>query len=112
MSGHFATYFASVASSKFNGGSACGKCIRVRGAEGGATGKSILFKVVDECASGCGSGDIDFSKTGLKQTTGFSWDEKKIVWDWAPCDGPKIVSGSRSGKRGGRKIMEIGSLEE
>lgn len=80
----------------------------------GATGKGVLFKVIDYCASGCDSGDLDFSRTGLKATTGYDWDEKPISWDWTSCDGPKFVYGTgrskgrsrgKSGK--GRKLMEI-----
>lgn len=91
----------------------CGRCVRVYGDESGATGAGVLFKIIDECASGCGSGSLDFSRTGLEATTGFTWDQKKIVWEWAPCDAAKVLYGARgrsrkgsSKKHKGRKMLD------
>ncbi|KAL4437431.1 hypothetical protein ABPG75_004570 [Micractinium tetrahymenae] len=65
----------------------CGKCVRVRGTDSGASGKSFLVMIVDECPE-CKHGDIDFSTAALQAITGFSWDRKSISWDWDSCDGP------------------------
>ena len=107
LDSHFSTYFASIAESNWKGGSVCGKCVRVWGAESGSTGKGVLFKIVDYCASGCDSGDLDFSRTGLKATTGYSWDEKKIIWDWATCDGPEVIYGGKGRSGKGRKMLLV-----
>lgn len=40
----------------------CGKCVRARGTEGGASGKWHVVKIVDMCPS-CSHGDVDFSTT-------------------------------------------------
>lgn len=71
---------------RWDGGSVCGKCVRVTGAKG-----TYLVKIVDYCAQGhCGKNDLDFSKGALKAITGYSWDYKPIEWEWADCDGPKV----------------------
>ena len=44
-------------------------------------------QVVDECASCDGNGDVDFSIAALKAITGYSWDRKRIEWEWTSCDG-------------------------
>ncbi|KAL4436563.1 hypothetical protein ABPG75_003702 [Micractinium tetrahymenae] len=64
----------------------CDKCVRVRGTQSGASGESFLVKIVDECPE-CKHGDIDFSTAALEAITGFSWDRKKISWEWADCSG-------------------------
>lgn len=69
----------------------CGKCIRVRGTEAGASGKAYLVKIVDRCPT-CSYGDVDFSTTALEKITGFNWDHKAISWSEAPCDGPETAS--------------------
>lgn len=100
VKGHFQQHFASITTKHFSRG-VCGKCVRVSG----ATGKAILFKIVDECASGCGAHGLDFSMGGLKAVTGYSWDKKKVTWEWADCGGAAIVSSRRKGRKG-RKMME------
>ncbi|KAL4436562.1 hypothetical protein ABPG75_003701 [Micractinium tetrahymenae] len=67
----------------FNG--QCGDCVRVRGTESGASGKSFLVKIVDMCPT-CSHGDIDFSTAALEAITGRSWDRKNIEWEWSSCD--------------------------
>ncbi|KAL4426261.1 hypothetical protein ABPG77_009876 [Micractinium sp. CCAP 211/92] len=69
----------------------CGKCVRVTGTDSGASGKSFLVKIVDECPE-CKHGDIDFSTAALEAITGYSWDRKGISWEWADCSGDSSVS--------------------
>jgi len=66
----------------------CGQCVLVHGTEAGASGAKILVKIIDMCP-GCSYGDIDFSTKGLLDITGFSWDRKRISWEWVPdCNVP------------------------
>lgn len=77
--------YGAMNSAQFDG--SCGKCVRVRGTEAGASGKSFLVMIVDECPT-CSHGDVDFSTAALEAITGFSWDRKGISWEWADCNGP------------------------
>jgi hypothetical protein len=60
------------------------------------------------CSAACKCGDVDFSTRGLKTATGFSWDRKKIEWEWTSCDGSSSkvtassVDGSSSGGQGAK----------
>jgi hypothetical protein len=70
--------------------SICGRCIKVRGVKGHTTPghviKDIYVKIVDQCPSwACDRGNVDFSTVALKFITGYSWDKKKIVWEYAKC---------------------------
>jgi len=76
-------------------GSICGRCIKVRGVKGhtapGHVIKDRYVKIVDQCPSwACDPGNVDFSTTALRFITGYSWDKKKIVWEYAKCpdEGP------------------------
>ncbi len=51
---HFESYYAAISPARFGG--SCGSCIAVRG----ATGRTLVVKVVDLCA-GCKPNDVDFS---------------------------------------------------
>jgi hypothetical protein len=110
--GHFSKNFISIDTDHFAGGDVCGRCIRVRGTESGASGNSVLFKIVDECASGCEGHGVDMSTGGLKAVTGFSWDRKGVNWEWASCSEPLVVKSgssvrwSKSKSKRGRKMME------
>ena len=47
----------------------------------------LQVKLVDQCAS-CSCGDVDLSTRALESSTGFSWDRKRIEWEWDPdCSG-------------------------
>jgi hypothetical protein len=68
----------------------CGRCIKVRGVKGETTPghviKDIYVKIVDQCPDwACDRGNVDFSTVALKFITGYSWDKKKIVWEYADC---------------------------
>lgn len=41
--------------------------------------------IVDECGSGCGANDIDFSSAAFKDVTGLVLDRKRVEWGWADC---------------------------
>ncbi|PSC72013.1 hypothetical protein C2E20_4764 [Micractinium conductrix] len=71
----------------------CGKCIKVQGQESGASGDWIKVMIVDACAT-CSGGDVDFSTNALEAITGFSWDRKKIKWEWTDCDGSSTSTAS------------------
>ncbi|KAL4440519.1 hypothetical protein ABPG75_003520 [Micractinium tetrahymenae] len=71
----------------------CGRCVRVRGTQSGASGDSFLVMIVDECPE-CKHGDIDFSSAALEAITGYSWDRKDIEWSWADCSGQDSSSSS------------------
>lgn len=72
-------------------GGSCGRCVRVRGTESGASGKSFLVMIVDECPT-CSRGDIDFSTTALEAITG----EFTCLPSAAPCwDFPALPEGLR-----------------
>jgi hypothetical protein len=103
VDGHFKQHFASITSKHYSH-DVCGKCVRVSG----ATGKAVLFKIVDECASGCGDHGLDFSMDGLKAVTGYSWDKKKVTWEFADCGGAAVMSSRKSSKKG-RKMLEAGA---
>ncbi|KAL4422941.1 hypothetical protein ABPG75_009138 [Micractinium tetrahymenae] len=83
LSDRFEKYYGAMNRAQFGG--SCGKCVRVRGTESGATGKELVVMIVDECPE-CKHGDIDFSTEALQAITGFSWDRKGISWDWTSCD--------------------------
>lgn len=68
----------------------CGRCVSVRGIKGQTTGghriKPVIVKIVDQCpGSSCSKGSVDFSTTALKAITGYSWDRKKVAWEWVNC---------------------------
>jgi hypothetical protein len=70
--------------------SICGRCIKVRGVRGHTTPgheiKDIYVKIVDQCPDwACDPGNVDFSTVALKFITGYSWDKKKIEWEYADC---------------------------
>ena len=68
----------------------CGRCIKARGVSGQTTPgfviKDVYVKIVDQCPDwACDRGNVDFSTTALQAITGFSWDKKKIVWEYVDC---------------------------
>jgi hypothetical protein len=64
LSPYFETYFVAVNTPQFSN-DICGRCVAVRGTGGSATGRTVVMKVVDECAT-CAYGDLDFTtKVGM-----------------------------------------------
>lgn len=78
-------YYAALPSHTFSKGM-CGRCIRVQGTESDAPGTWVKLMVVDECASCKGDGDVDMSKRGLQDATGYTWDRKRIKWKFTRCE--------------------------
>ena len=58
QSPYFETYFAAMNMDQFDG--SCGRCVAVRGTGRRATGKTVIVKIVDACAT-CDYGDLDFT---------------------------------------------------
>ena len=59
LSPYFETYFAALPTPQFDM-SMCGRCAAVRGTGDRATGRIVVVKIVDECAT-CSTGDLDFT---------------------------------------------------
>lgn len=81
---YFEVYYGAMNTAQYPG--SCGRCVVVRGIEAGSTGKEVLVRIVDECAS-CSYGDVDLSMRALWDSTGFSWDRKRIEWEYVECEG-------------------------
>ena len=77
-------YYAALSSRVFDRAGHCGRCVRVRGTEGDAPGRWVTAMIVDECAS-CAADDIDLSTRALKASTGYSWDRKRVEWEFTAC---------------------------
>jgi hypothetical protein len=78
-------YYAAIPSHVYKRERDCGKCLKIRGTEKDAPGDWVIVKIVDECASCKGNGDVDLSTTALKEATGYSWDRKDIEWEEVDC---------------------------
>jgi hypothetical protein len=39
----------------------------------------------------------------LKACTGYSWDRKRISWNWTSCSGGSSGGSKKGGKKGGKK---------
>ncbi|KAL4420984.1 hypothetical protein ABPG77_001303 [Micractinium sp. CCAP 211/92] len=86
LSPYFETYFAALNVKQFDM-SLCGRCAAVRGTGPRATGKIVVVKIVDACAT-CAFGDLDFTTRGSNDITGYSYDHQPIEWWWTSCDNP------------------------
>lgn len=86
LSDRWERFYAALPSQVFDRDRDCGKCIRVRGTEHDSPRKWVKLVVVDECASCPGDGDVDMSTSGLKKATGYSWDRKRVEWEFTECD--------------------------
>ncbi|KAL4425919.1 hypothetical protein ABPG75_009935 [Micractinium tetrahymenae] len=86
LSPYFETYFAALNTPQYEQG-LCGRCAAVRGTGSRATGKIVVVKIVDECAT-CAYGDLDFTTRGSNDITGYSFDHQPIEWWWTSCDNP------------------------
>lgn len=67
---------------------ACGKCLEVVGLDRkrGTPKKKVVVKIVDLCPKwACKKGNVDFSKDALYDITGYTWDRKKIQWQFTKC---------------------------
>lgn len=110
LGSHWERFYGAMNSAQF-GGDVCGKCVRVRGIDSGASGKSFLVKITDECPT-CGHGDVDFSTTALEAITGFSWDRKRISWEFADCDGATDAQGEEHESEEEKERKERKQAEE
>lgn len=88
LNDYFERYYCALPSHVFDRKHHCGRCIKVRGTEGDSPGKWVKLMIVDECASCEGDGDVDMSVRGLKESTGYGWDRKRIEWAYTSCGGP------------------------
>lgn len=88
---YFERFYAALPSSQFRMGK-CGECVRVRGLEAGASSKSFVVMVVDECTS-CSRGSLQLSPEAMEAVTGFSWESKQVAWEWAEsCAEPSTAA--------------------
>lgn len=76
-------YYGALASERFDMKD-CGKCVEIIGTEADAPGDRVIIMIVDECA-GCDRDDVDMSKRALRESTGYSWDRKRIEWKYVDC---------------------------
>ena len=86
LSPYYETYFAAINMDQYDG--ACGRCVAVRGTGKRATGRRVVVKIVDACAS-CKHGDLDF--TTKASLGGWSW-----VWVY--------LAGRRAGRHAKRLL--------
>jgi hypothetical protein len=78
-----------ITQSQYDGGSHCGKCVRIMGASG-----SVVAQIADMCVGCVDVGSVFDLPPGLfKQVTGVSYDFKPVTYEWVDCKDLGSTSG-------------------